>query len=90
MHTQISRDTRVHVKTCLFILGGGGGGGKRGVPTPKNPFLFQKCKMGFLTLFFLLLVFLGLNLKNDIMILILYLKSKNSDTHIIMFLLKHR
>ena len=37
-----------------------------------------------------MMVFLGLNLKDDIIILILYLKSEDSATHIIMFLLKHR
>ena len=61
-----------------YIIGGGGG-------QPQNPFLFQNRKMGFLTL-----VFLGLNSKNDIIILILYLKSKDSATHIVLFLLKHR
>ena len=61
------------------------GGGRE---TTKNPFLFQNRKMGFFNVG-LFWVFLGLNLQNDI-ILIFYLKSKDSATHIIMFLLKHR
>ena len=49
-----------------------------------GPILFQNRKMGFFNVFFL-----GINLKNYFIILILYLKSKDSATHIIMFLLKH-
>ena len=64
------------------IIWGGGG-------QPQKTYSFSEiAKWVFLTLFSL--GFLGLNLKNDIIILILYLKSKDSATHIIMFHSKHR
>ena len=64
-----------------YIIWGGG-------QPQKKPFLFQNRKMGFFNVGFFW-VFLGLNFKNDI-ILILYLKSKDSATHIIMFVSKYR
>ena len=60
-----------------YIIWGGGA-------TRKNPFLFQNRKMGFFNVG-LFWVFYGLNLKNDI-IFILYLKSKDSATHVFRFL----
>ena len=56
---------------------GRGGGGK---PIRKKNIPFPESQNGF----FLTLVFFW------VIILILYLKSKDSATHIIMFLLKHR
>ena len=56
---------------------------------PQKTHSFSKiAKWVFLMLVFL--GFLGLNFKNDTIVLILYLKSKDSVTHTIMFLLKHR
>ena len=49
--------------------------------TPKNPIPFPNRKMGLLTL-----GFFGVKLKNAMIILILYLKSKDSVTLIIMLL----
>ena len=53
-------------------MGGGGG-------NPEKPIPFPKSQNGFFNVVFFW-VFLGLNLKNDIIILILYLKSEDSAT----------